>query len=229
MNSKEPSAALRTIMRMAEEAKVDCPSDPESPDAIRNGRFASIALVAAQGLGIVNGPPLEKEPSAEAVAYSITLEGKHVGNIHERKERADFERCALENLYPHHKRTVVALYPPEALQAAEERARKAESDALELSSKVENLNSKWGELKGIIERAKVNTTTLRGFADELLKQSAQDRQDAELYRELIMAVGKKFPGESRHQTALRYIRQAEEPCGGTGNSVCAIRAEGKPI
>ena len=29
------------------------------------------------------------------------------------------------------------------------------------------------------------------------------------YNELIMAVGNKWPGETRHQTALRYIHQAE--------------------
>jgi hypothetical protein len=29
------------------------------------------------------------------------------------------------------------------------------------------------------------------------------------YHELIMAVGNKYDGESRHETALRYIRQAE--------------------
>ena len=29
------------------------------------------------------------------------------------------------------------------------------------------------------------------------------------YDELIMAVARKFPNESRHQTALRYIKQAE--------------------
>jgi hypothetical protein len=29
------------------------------------------------------------------------------------------------------------------------------------------------------------------------------------YMELIYAVGRKFPGETRHQTALRYIQQAE--------------------
>lgn len=34
---------------------------------------------------------------------------------------------------------------------------------------------------------------------------------AEKYNELIMAVGNKFPGESRHETALRYIRRMEEP------------------
>jgi hypothetical protein len=30
------------------------------------------------------------------------------------------------------------------------------------------------------------------------------------YQELIMAVASKYPGESRHQTALRYILQAEQ-------------------
>lgn len=30
------------------------------------------------------------------------------------------------------------------------------------------------------------------------------------YNELIMAVGRKFPGEIRHDTALRYIKRAEE-------------------
>ena len=38
----------------------------------------------------------------------------------------------------------------------------------------------------------------------------QDAKDAALYRELLFAVGKKWPGESRHETALRYIRRAEE-------------------
>jgi hypothetical protein len=31
------------------------------------------------------------------------------------------------------------------------------------------------------------------------------------YFELLFAVGLKHAGESRHETALRYIRQAEEP------------------
>ena len=33
------------------------------------------------------------------------------------------------------------------------------------------------------------------------------------YAELIYAVGNKYPGESRHETALRYIRQAEQSSG----------------
>ena len=40
----------------------------------------------------------------------------------------------------------------------------------------------------------------------------------EMYSQLIMEVSKKYPNESRHQTALRYIKQMEEPsdCAGKG-------------
>jgi hypothetical protein len=31
----------------------------------------------------------------------------------------------------------------------------------------------------------------------------------ELYKELLFAVGNKYPNETRHQTALRYIKDAE--------------------
>jgi len=51
-------------------------------------------------------------------------------------------------------------------------------------------------------------------ASELTSQP--ERPLADRYNELLYAVAKKFPGESRHETALRYIRQAEEihagPC-----------------
>lgn len=36
--------------------------------------------------------------------------------------------------------------------------------------------------------------------------AAEQERDA-----LLMAVGNKYPGESRYETALRYIRQAEKP------------------
>lgn len=39
------------------------------------------------------------------------------------------------------------------------------------------------------------------------------------YFELIMAVERKFPDETRHQTALRYIREAEQRASGTGAKV----------
>lgn len=36
------------------------------------------------------------------------------------------------------------------------------------------------------------------------------------YTELIYAVARVFPGESRHETALRYIREAEKSADGAG-------------
>ena len=54
----EAHAALKTVMRNAELSKEPCGSDPESPAAIRNGKFAGLASIAAQGLGMVSGPSL---------------------------------------------------------------------------------------------------------------------------------------------------------------------------
>lgn len=54
--------ALLTIMRAADAAKEPCGMDPEGPAAIRNGAFATIALMAAQGLGMVSGPAPQPEP-----------------------------------------------------------------------------------------------------------------------------------------------------------------------
>jgi hypothetical protein len=55
---------------------------------------------------------------------------------------------------------------------------------------------------------------LEAFAElvraEALAQPVQ-RQPLtdELYNELLFAVGNKYPNETRHQTALRYIKDAE--------------------
>ena len=47
--------------------------------------------------------------------------------------------------------------------------------------------------------------------DHLCKLSISSDTDSvkDLYYELLYAVGKKYPGESRHETALRYILAAE--------------------
>ena len=51
------------------------------------------------------------------------------------------------------------------------------------------------------EAPKSELQTLRDERDRLLHD----------YHELIMAVETKYPGETRHQTALKYIQRAEEP------------------
>ena len=57
----EAQAALKTVMRNAELSKEPCDPDPESPAAIRNGKFAGLASIAAQGLGMVRGPSLTEQ------------------------------------------------------------------------------------------------------------------------------------------------------------------------
>lgn len=39
----------------------------------------------------------------------------------------------------------------------------------------------------------------------------------EKYRELMMAVKSKYPNESRHETALRYIKEAESDSNKTAS------------
>ncbi len=47
----------------------------------------------------------------------------------------------------------------------------------------------------------------RAAAKAALLAAIEQRESQ--YNELIMAVARKFPGETRHQTALRYIQNAE--------------------
>lgn len=63
-----------------------------------------------------------------------------------------------------------------------------------------------------------NPKTIEEFVIGLLhSQKERVVEIEEKYHELIMAVGNKYPGETRHQTALRYIKQAEE-----GDSVAKV-------
>lgn len=57
-----------------------------------------------------------------------------------------------------------------------------------------------------------------------LQAGAGDGERLAKYDELILAVGKKWPNESRHETALRYIRSAEDDSSETAT---AQATEGK--
>lgn len=57
---------------------------------------------------------------------------------------------------------------------------------------------------------------------------AEFKKDAELYQELLFAVERKWPDQTRHQTALMYIRRAEQGVlTGVANVCKAIEAEGR--
>ena len=54
-------------------------------------------------------------------------------------------------------------------------------------------------------RNRLDNLTCATAAAELRRLHELEKQ----YHELLYAVGNKYEGESRHQTALRYIEQAE--------------------
>ncbi|RLC23193.1 MAG: hypothetical protein DRH56_07865 [Deltaproteobacteria bacterium] len=67
-----------------------------------------------------------------------------------------------------------------------------------------------------------HAVTVGIWCDELSRRLRGHDRDR-LYNELLMAVETKHPGESRHQTALRYIRNAESrrthvACKGDGGT-----------
>jgi hypothetical protein len=53
---------------------------------------------------------------------------------------------------------------------------------------------------------------------QLTEREKQIAAKDALYHELLMAVESKWPGESRHQTALRYIKQSEHRIFGIATS-----------
>jgi hypothetical protein len=71
------------------------------------------------------------------------------------------------------------------------------------------MNREYYSLGGAIRRRKdEELKTLRARVVEL--EAERDRL-REAYNELLYAVQTKHPGETRHQTALRYIQWSEKP------------------
>ena len=97
-----------------------------------------------------------------------------------------------------------------------------ESDKDKLSRLEMMVNDKYGKwdlsnndieaIKYAIEKIK-SADRVSGQAETLVMQGVPQpvlRTDIEeKYNELIMAVAKKFTNETRHETALRYIKEAE--------------------
>jgi hypothetical protein len=70
------------------------------------------------------------------------------------------------------------------------------------------------ELKGWIKQ-------YEGIAIENGKLKADKRELVDKYHELLFSVATKFPNETRHQTALRYINEKENYCD-TGSVKTAV-------
>ncbi len=54
-------------------------------------------------------------------------------------------------------------------------------------------------------------TSHRQLQAEMDALKAELAEKDRLYHELLYQVGNKYPNESRHETALRYLKRAEQP------------------
>jgi len=69
-------------------------------------------------------------------------------------------------------------------------------------------------------------TTQNGVDNPSLSVPCSASDVSDKYHELLFAVGRCFPGESRHDTALRYIRETERRGGETGSCMQNDRVSG---
>ena len=83
---------------------------------------------------------------------------------------------------------------------------------------VKNLKKEIESLRDTLAKKGSNYAMLeaenRYLHDLLRRLEAENKELKDKYYELLYAVEQKFPGETRHETALRYIRQREENKGG---------------
>ncbi len=79
-------------------------------------------------------------------------------------------------------------------------------------------------------KAALDDVGITGIEADAVRE-AIDNYNA-LYHELIMEVSQVFPGESRHDTARRYIREAATPCAGcrgeTDKHTCDVACAAEP-
>ena len=85
------------------------------------------------------------------------------------------------------------------------------------------------ELEAENERLEKENNTLREIiqprTEQVIEWAAKYAQMRELYNDLIYQVANVHPNESRHETAKRYIMEAEQPSN--NQAECAALQEGE--
>ena len=81
--------------------------------------------------------------------------------------------------------------------------------------------------KGVRKRRRNDVGSYIGWANAKIEELLNTHPNDAKYEELLMAVARKFPNESRHETALRYITEAESKDYGTASEGCKQSSEGK--
>jgi len=87
-------------------------------------------------------------------------------------------------------------------------------DLEQLEATLERSNKQYGELYGEKIKLEAELEDYKAGNKDLMDGVAQLEAEVERlrkqYNELILAVGYKHEGETRHETALRYILEAEQ-------------------
>jgi hypothetical protein len=100
-----------------------------------------------------------------------------------------------------------------------------------LRAEVERLRAEKTEIIGIVQRWQPAGSPPPGSPQMLVRWICQtlearaERAEA-AHMDLVMQVARKFPGETRHETAKRYILEREAT--GAGSDYAALAGEVKP-
>lgn len=91
--------------------------------------------------------------------------------------------------------------------------KEAERKLAEAERRAKELHENGERLKEAADGWKQEAERLRGIESALFNAERRAEENGRKYYELIYAVGNKFPEETRHQTALRYIQEREQTIG----------------
>jgi hypothetical protein len=88
----------------------------------------------------------------------------------------------------------------------------------ELKEEIERRYNTYVELEKQLAAKEAEIEMLKASVYGVYELERQLAVKDALYHEILMAVESKWPDKTRHQTALRYIRQAERGNGGAASA-----------
>lgn len=170
-------------------------------------QYGSMTVVSAKDYDALADKLREAETARDQQGrYAVEMFdecNKRQKQINELEQERDEARSAAGQTAPAH---YWATKSKELEQAIE-----SKNDVIRTSGlKIVELEQSTADLTAKLAAAERNEHAAMLKIEQLEADNAALR---EAYNELIMAVARKFPNETRHQTALRYIRQAEKSSG----------------
>jgi len=96
-----------------------------------------------------------------------------------------------------------------------------------LQSRIKQLETGYDTLRTTTNRLMSERDALRARVEELEADRERLEVTSARYNELIFQVGNKYQDETRHETAIRYIRSAEQANNDVSQSGRAIAARAK--